>query len=883
MNVGEVISYNGAASGIDLSVAIIQNDYNAGRISGVTNTGGIACYGPTSGCYNDRQMMPNATYQDYSTDLATEEMIGDAGINAGFRAALGDNNWIYQEGMYPRPLWTDTSSMPYVREAAIVACTPVYFSTTPEEQHVNSATDTVTFGSGKYSDGSNANVQWSVESGSGLTINGYTGITKPVGIAYVHAALPTATNPYDSVYKRMRIVITSDLDAIPIKNMAQLKRFRDCINNLKVNGQGSEVGIQQPFYYNKADSTFTMGPVDVAADTNYFEIPAGGEGVHFKLITDIVSDEGKWEPIGNASSNATLKIFRGYFNGDNHTVGNIVMDNNQNYKGLFGKASGAEIKNLHVQVSMKTTSTNTNNNQYAGGVVAYAQGCNISCCRVDGVIQGYDIGGIVGYSTNNTVRSCYNAAIVEYNPKLSGQMTTVGGIAGFSDKTLEDCYNVGEVIGNNSSFVGGLVGNGKAERCYNLGHVTGNISFYSISGTNFYTDCFNDVQLVPDLPGATNRLTVNMTGDALKGALGDGGTWTYADNMYPRLSCLDTCKQAIVYASPVYLYGTQNVNTVRTHFDVGHEEGVVWSKYGTGTALDVTYINDLSAEHNVLVVDCGEDTLQVTKDGVSRIIPISIYVDRLEVTQFEAYTCGDPYFWDVSNKYYTRTGTYTETFATKSGCDSVVSLVLVVPKKLSGSISPIQISCFGENDARLTASISGGFGHGYLYKWINDSDDTLNIEPTMSPADLELNPLVTGPGIFKVLVMDSLHNECQYVTDPVTIVEPAKLETQLVEYGTICKGAGNAVADRYIKLRMQGGRAPYTISYSLNGGSASTRLVSATEAADVITIENLSVGTYTVSIRISCCYNNCIFTYIFNSFYNVFHDFNRFIMVFCSI
>ena len=408
---------------------------------------------------------------------------------------------------------------------------------------------------------------------------------------------------------------------------------------------------------------------------------------------------------------------------------------------------------------------------------------------------------------------------------------------------------MGEVIGNNSSFVGGLVGNGKAERCYNLGHVTGNISFYSISGTNFYTDCFNDVQLVPDLPGATNRLTVNMTGDALKGALGDGGTWTYADNMYPRLSCLDTCKQAIVYASPVYLYGTQNVNTVRTHFDVGHEEGVVWSKYGTGTALDVTYINDLSAEHNVLVVDCGEDTLQVTKDGVSRIIPISIYVDRLEVTQFEAYTCGDPFFWDVSNKYYTRTGTYTETFATKSGCDSVVSLKLTVPAKLSGSISPIQISCFGENDARLTASISGGFGHGYLYKWINDSDDTLNIEPTMSPADLELNPLVTGPGIFKVLVMDSLHNECQYMTDPVTIVEPAKLETQLVEYGTICKGAGNAVADRYIKLRMQGGRAPYTISYSLNGGSASTRLVSATEAADVITIENLSVGTYTVSIH----------------------------------
>ena len=281
---------------------------------GAVNSAATSNSWQSTDCFYDRQMVPSLTYDDKSAGHSTAEMIGTASV---MRSALGEEDWIYREGMYPRPLWTDTVSMPYVREAAIVACTPVFFSTTPEEQHVNSATEDFTFGAGRYSDGTTAGVKWSMESGKGLAISGYNADTDPIGIAYVHAALQAGPYETDSVYKRMRIVVTSDLYPIPIKNLAELQHFRNGVNNY------NEASNQQiPFYYNTLDSTFTNGPVDVAAHPEYFEIPAGGEGVHFKLLAD-VSLPGNWTPIGDQASHKEL-MFRGYFNGDNHTISNLT-------------------------------------------------------------------------------------------------------------------------------------------------------------------------------------------------------------------------------------------------------------------------------------------------------------------------------------------------------------------------------------------------------------------------------------------------------------------------------------------------------------------------------------------------------------------------------
>ena len=850
MNAGEIISLNGKASGLVDRLVYPKNCINVGRVNGLTSSASISNGWDSENSFYDVQMSPSITYRAASNAYTTNEMIGTA-----LQTSLEDDHWIYEAGMYPRLKWTDTVSMPYMREAAIVASTPVFFSTTPEEEHVNSATEDFTLG------GNTHQVKWRVENGNGLNVSGYNVTTNPVGIVYLRASLQAGPNTQDSVYKSMRIVVTSDLYPIPIKNKQQLLNFRNGVNNINAANEAI------PFYYNTADSTFSITEPagGIASNPTWFEIPAGGEGVHFKLLCNVdLSDQGNWTPIGNYTSNYTMRKFRGYFDGGNHIIENMKLSDNRDYKGFFGYAAGAEIQNLYMKnVKISSNSTTNANNQYAGAVCAYAQSSTISGCRADGTIYGHNIGGIVGYCYDGLVERCYNVVNLTYNSYLSGLPTSVGGITAFG--TVQDCYNVGNINGNNAAYTGGIVGNGDATRCYNLGTVKANTASYSISGTDLCTNCFNDSQMVPSQSGGTNKLTTAMTATALQSAFGTDGTWVYADDMYPRLAGLDTSSQAVVYATPVYLHGTQNVNTVRSHFNVGHAEDVVWSRYGTGTSLDLTDLNVASSavDYNCLVMDCGEDTLQVTKNDVTRLIPITIYVDRLEVTTFVAYTCGEPYFWNVSNKYYTRTGTFTETFATQSGCDSVVSLQLTVPVRLSGSISPIQISCFGEEDAELTAYINGGFGEGYLYKWINGSDDTLNIAPAMSPENLDLNPLITGAGTYHVLVIDALHNECQYETDPVTIVEPSKLVTTLVDYGTICEGTGNATANRYITLRLAGGRAPYTISYTVNGNTTN-RTVPAAEAADGdIVLNYLNVGEYTVSVHDNGTYGHspCDTTY----------------------
>ncbi len=842
MNAGEIISLNGKASGLVDRLVYPKNCVNVGRVNGLTSSASISNGWDSENSFYDVQMSPSITYRAASNAYTTNEMIGTA-----LQTSLEDDHWIYEAGMYPRLKWTDTVSMPYVREAAIVASSPIFFSTTPEEEHVNSATEDFTLG------GNAHQVKWRVENGNGLNVSGYNVTANPVGIVYLRASLQAGPNTQDSVYKSVRVVVTSDMYPIPIKNKAQLLKFRDGVNSVNVAKEAI------PFYFNTADSTFSITEPagGIASNPTWFEIPAGGEGVHFKLLCDVdLSDQGNWTPIGNyivtsqAATTYTMRKFRGYFDGGNHIIENMKLEDARDYKGFFGYAAGAEIQNLYMKnVKISSNSTTNANNQYAGAVCAYAQSSTISGCRADGTIYGHNIGGIVGYCYDGLVERCYNVVNLTYNSYLSGVPTSVGGITAFG--TVRDCYNVGNINGNNAAYTGGIVGNGDATRCYNLGTVKANTASYSISGTDLCTNCFNDSQMVPSQSGGTNKLTTAMTATALQSAFGTDGTWVYTDDMYPRLAGLDTSAQAVVYATPVYLHGTQNVNTVRSHFNVGHAEEVVWSRYGTGTSLDLTDLNVASSavDYNCLVMDCGEDTLQVTKNDVTRLIPITIYVDRLEVTTFVAYTCGEPYFWDVSNKYYTRTGTFTETFATQSGCDSVVSLQLTVPVRLSGSISPIQISCFGEEDAELTAYINGGFGEGYLYKWINGSDDTLNIAPAMSPENLDLNPLITGAGTYHVLVIDALHNECQYETDPVTIVEPSKLVTTLVDYGTICEGTGNATANRYITLRLAGGRAPYTISYTVNGNTTN-RTVPAAEAADGdIVLNYLNVGEYTVSVH----------------------------------
>ena len=170
---------------------------------------------------------------------------------------------------------------------------------------------------------------------------------------------------------------------------------------------------------------------------------------------------------------------RSYYNGESYSE--------SNHAGLFGKLSGATVKNL-------TVTGYVDGRFYVGGIAGYADdttkllNCRNECIVVSGqstypyvsdpesVIRY--VGGIVGYNAGS-VTACCNAGTVT-------GIDSVGGITGGGLGTVSDCYNVGTVTASGQN-AGGIAGNGgTVSYCYNVGTVTGGAEIANNAAVN---DC----------------------------------------------------------------------------------------------------------------------------------------------------------------------------------------------------------------------------------------------------------------------------------------------------------------------------------------------------------------------------------------------------------
>lgn len=100
-----------------------------------------------------------------------------------------------------------------------------------------------------------------------------------------------------------------------------------------------------------------------------------------------------------------------------------------------------------------------------GGV--YNSSCEISNCGYVGSISGTsNVGGICGCTC--TIKGSYAVAYVR------GTGVNTGGLIGYSESTVEDCYFSGSVIGQ--KYTGGLIGYrkyGSVKKCYSQGSIIG--------------------------------------------------------------------------------------------------------------------------------------------------------------------------------------------------------------------------------------------------------------------------------------------------------------------------------------------------------------------------------------------------------------------------
>ena len=164
--------------------------------------------------------------------------------------------------------------------------------------------------------------------------------------------------------------------------------------------------------------------------------------------------------------------YTGTFDGGGHTIKGLTVTTYDQFVGLFGSIGYAgTVKNVMME-DVQITSNRSSG--FAGGVAGYSDG-TIENCSVSGSVSGtVYVGGVVGAQLEGSITGCSSSATVK-------GIVDVGGVAGQtnSSATLTACYATGKVtieINPAKNIAGGsLVGMNAGSSllaCYATGNVT---------------------------------------------------------------------------------------------------------------------------------------------------------------------------------------------------------------------------------------------------------------------------------------------------------------------------------------------------------------------------------------------------------------------------
>ena len=165
--------------------------------------------------------------------------------------------------------------------------------------------------------------------------------------------------------------------------------------------------------------------------------------------------------------------YTGTFDGGSHTIKGLTVTTNDQFVGLFGSIGNAgTVKNVMME-DVQITSNRSSG--FAGGVAGYSDG-TIENCSVSGSVSGtVYVGGVVGAQWEGSITGCSSSTTVK-------GLVHVGGVVGQTNggATLTACYATGNVtleIDPRKNIAGGsLVGFNGGSRgllaCYATGNVT---------------------------------------------------------------------------------------------------------------------------------------------------------------------------------------------------------------------------------------------------------------------------------------------------------------------------------------------------------------------------------------------------------------------------
>lgn len=193
-----------------------------------------------------------------------------------------------------------------------------------------------------------------------------------------------------------------------------------------------------------------------------------GDETVYRLLADITLKPENCEllsPIGDHSSTPFYDIF----DGQGHTISNLLFKASNGYSGLFGVIEETgKVKNLNIANSFGPI---TNNGHKSGiGIIAGTCYGEISNCHAKNdtisTDQDTNVGGIAGFLSGKIINSSVVASVIT----STGKTSISGGINGYlANGKIINCYTAQNKLSGKTNYSGGIAGfvyNGTITNCY---------------------------------------------------------------------------------------------------------------------------------------------------------------------------------------------------------------------------------------------------------------------------------------------------------------------------------------------------------------------------------------------------------------------------------
>lgn len=419
---------------------------------------------------------------------------------------------------------------------------------------------------------------------------------------------------------------------------------------------------------------------------------------YYKLMNDIDltewiaenSPSEGWVSIGRNSGEVT------YINGDNHKVSGLWIDTDQDYTGLFSNFSAGVIKNLTVEVA---SGRKVKGGDYTGVLIGRNANGQILNCTIKGDVEGtIHVGGVTGYSGNNTI----NAINYEGNVKATADNATVGGFAGLSENdaitsiraisTIEatgKSVSAGGIIGRAN---GGSLSKSNAENALSVtgesGYVGGLIGYsdasISQSSTSGTVQCSGTGSYTGGVVGyALKPITDSYSSADISGTEFTAGVCAYT------FSTIDKC------------YSNGNINGLKYGAGVvGELDGSEAAITNSLAANNVLSLSDESSWGSRVIggfkngaaepneTNFALSTMQVSLNGVAQK-KTDDAVEGIAKSQSELQTAAfyENLGWDMSNVWNIAEGTNYPYLITFTGPETVL-ITSITLNKNEASLKP---------------------------------------------------------------------------------------------------------------------------------------------------------------------------------------------------